>query len=154
MQPMNYNNGNPQYRTPISVTQPTPMQPTPMQPTPMQPTQIHYPYVPNPMPMPQPYSPAPVTVPTTTQPNPPSSELMDRMRQVQLLMVEIHRLESESREGNHQRLQELKQRVAELSAMDGRMPSETDSFQPPPAYPSDVKHSIGRSEHSAAGRGY
>ena len=58
------------------------------------------------------------------------------MRQVQMLMVEIHRLESESREGNHQRLQELKQRVAELSATDGPKPPQgsvpVDSLAPPP----------------------
>ena len=142
MQPMNFNNVNPQYRTPMSVTQPTPLQ---------------YPYVANSMPIPQPFSPAPITVPTTvpttTAPNPPSSDLMDRMRQVQMLMVEIHRLENEPREENHHRLQQLKQRVAELSATDGHTPSAPDSFQPPPAYPSDVKHSIGRPEYGAAGRG-
>ena len=152
MQPMNFNNNNPnpQYRTPMSVTQPSPLQyPTPLQ----------YPHMSNPMPIPQPFSP-PITVPTTnlppfspapitTQSTPPpnpatSSDLMDRMRQVQMLMLEIHRLEGESREENYQRLQELKQRVAELSATDMRtgpgMTSVPDSYQPPPAYPLDVKH--------------
>lgn len=156
MQPMNFNNPNPQYRTPMSITQPTPLQ---QYPAPMQ-----YPYVSNPMPIPQPFSP-PITVPNlnlppfspaptirvqTATPGPPnsgtSSDLMDRMRQVQLLMIEINRLEGESRDGNYQRLQELKQRVAELSATDMRtgpgMASAPDAFpsQPPPAYPLDVKH--------------
>lgn len=124
MQPTSFNSVNPQYRTPMSVTQPNP-----------------YPYVANPMPTHQPFSnsfsPAPISVPSPAPPNANTatvdSELMDRMRQVQILMVEIHRLESDSREGNHQRLQELKQRVAELSATDGRMPS--NSFPPPPGPP-------------------
>ena len=70
------------------------------------------------------------------------------MLEVQSLMVEIHRLESESREGNQQRLQALKQRVGELSATDGRMQG-MDSLQPPPAY--DVKQGVGRSEYGTAG---
>ena len=73
------------------------------------------------------------------------------MLEVQTLMVEIHRLEGESREGNQQRIQELKQRVGELSGTDGRMPVPDSFLQPPPAY--DVKQSIGRPEYGAAGRG-
>jgi hypothetical protein len=133
-----YQTSNSQYQTPMSVTRPIPLQ---------------YPHVANPMPIPQPFSPAPTI--STTLPNPATSNsnLMDRMQQVQMLMLEINRLESESREGNHQRLQELKRRVAELSAADGHrdMPSVPESLPPPPAYLSDAK-SIVRSEHGD-GRG-
>jgi len=155
MQPMTvYNNVNP-LNPPI--TQPTPLG-YPYNPQPLNPyvenPQPFNPYyanpqpvpsapitVPNqvahPMPIPQPFSPAPINPSTTPQNPATSSELMDRMRQVQMLMVDIHRLESE---GNHQRVQELKQRVAELSG--------TDS--PPPAYLPDVNRSIGKQEY---GRG-
>lgn len=59
-----------------------------------------------------------------------------------MLMVEIHRLESESGERNYQRVQELKQRVIELSNTDEHgysmhMPTDTithPSLRPPPAY--------------------
>ncbi|KAF8808495.1 hypothetical protein BYT27DRAFT_7189005 [Phlegmacium glaucopus] len=133
-----------------------PMQPTnpnyrsPMQPT--QPIPYHSPYVVNPpMPVPQPFYPTPVIPNPPLPPQPTESDLMERMRQVQLLMVEIHRLESESGERNEQRVQELKQRVIELSNPDRHgMPS--DPVQPPPAYPAHENDNKGRPEY-ADGRG-
>lgn len=91
------------------------------------------------MPVPQPFSPAPVpSLNPSTLSQPTESELMERMRQVQALMVEIHRLESESGERNGQRVQELRQRVMELSNTDehGRLHIPSGPVQPPPAYPS------------------
>jgi hypothetical protein len=57
---------------------------------------------------------------------------MDRMREVQILMVEIHRLENSSEERNSQRIQELKRRVMELSNTDEH--ESVHTAQPPPAY--------------------
>lgn len=118
-----------------------PMQPTnsqfqkPMPPTPpiLNPNQ----YLRNPIPMPisQPFVPSPVIPNSSSPPNPSTSDLMDRMRQVQILMVEIHRLENSSGERNSQRIQELKQRVMELSNTDEHEYVHTaPDSQPPPAY--------------------
>jgi len=180
MQPTIVNSYRP---SPMSVNQPAPLQhypygvnpvpipapqlfspagsapiavPNPVNPMPYSPAPITFPNPVNPMP----FSPAPITFPnpTTTPPNNPatSSELMDRMRQVQMLMVEIHRLESDPpSEGNQQRLQELRQRVAELSGTDTdkRMQYVPDPLAPPP-YLSDVNQSVGKPEYyGAAGRG-
>ena len=102
-----------------------------------------------PMPVPQPYFPAPVISSPSTPPQPTESDLMERMRQVQMLMVEIHRLENESVERNDQRLQELKQRVIELSNTDGhdRVYIPSDPAQPPPAYPAHENNSRERPKY-------
>ena len=93
---------------------------------------------------PQHFSPASTTTLPLTD---PATDGSDRMRQVQMLTAEIHRLESESREGNQQRIQELNRRVAELRGTDG-LPGPIFL---PPAY--DVKQNIGRTEYGADGRG-
>ena len=91
----------------------------------------------NPVPVPQVFPPV---VPVPSSPLQATSNLIDRMRQVQTLMIEIHRLESESGERNSQRVQELRQRVIELSDTNGQEPVHgpaeptPDSLQPPPAY--------------------
>ena len=159
VQPANFNSVNSHYGMPTQPTSlqyanyvPNPM-PNPQQfpPTPQQfpPTPQQFPPTPQPFFNPQP---SPITVPPTTLPNPATSSDgsdLNRMLQVQTLMLEIHRLESESREGNQQRLQELKQRVGELSGTGGIMQGP-DSLPPPPAY--DGKQSIGRPEYGAPGR--
>ncbi|KAF8888710.1 hypothetical protein CPB84DRAFT_1749443 [Gymnopilus junonius] len=62
--------------------------------------------------------------PSTTSPSPPppqSLSLMERMREVQMLMLDIHRLESDTT-GTHNRarIQELQHRVTELSNVDSQ----------------------------------
>lgn len=139
-----------------------PLQPTypnfqmPMQPT--QPIPSYNPYVVNPpMPFPQPFSSTPVIPNPSTPPQPTEPpDLMERMRQVQVLMVEIHRLESDPESGrNDQRVQELKQRVIELSNTDGqdRAHIPFDPVQPPPAYPSYENNSRERPKYGD-GSGY
>lgn len=151
IQPSNFNSVNSHYGTPTFNAQQTPMQ-YPYQTANSMPTPQHF----SPIPQSQSYftpQPSPITVPPTTLLNPggtgDNSDL-NRMMEVQSLMLEIHRLESESREGNQQRLQELKRRVGELNAMDGRMQG-LESLQPPPAY--DVKQGLGRPEYGVPGRG-
>jgi hypothetical protein len=125
---------NPQFRTPMPFT-----------PAILNPNQ--YPGNPTPMPVPQPFIPSPLISNLSSLPNSSTSDLMDRMRQVQILMVEIHRLESSPGERNTQRIQELKQRVMELSNTDGHesVPVHTTpDSQPPPAYfPRDGKSGRG-----------
>jgi hypothetical protein len=167
VQPANFNSVNSQYGMPMSKAQTTPSQypyhvANPVPPTPQEFTPSPQHFTPTPQqftPTPQPiYSgytpqPSPITVPPTTLPNPATTSDgsdLDRMLQVQRLMIEIHRLESESREGNQQRVQELKQRVGELSGTDVLMPVP-DFSQPPPAY--YTKQGIGRPEYGAPGRG-
>lgn len=96
------------------------------------------------MPVPQPFFSTPVIPNPSTPPQPTEPlDLMERMRQVQVLMVEIHRLESEPESGEwkNQRVQELKQRVIELSNTDGhdRVYIPSDPVQLPPAYPSNER---------------
>jgi len=67
-------------------------------------------------------------------------DLVERMRQVQIMMIEIHRLENESTSGNHrQRIQELQQRVMALSdtAPDTTIGSHQTTSNLPPAETSD-----------------
>jgi hypothetical protein len=64
--------------------------------------------------------------------------LTDRMHKVQMLMMEIRRLESDPGPNNRTRIQELQRRVAELS--DIQNPNVATSNQilgPPPAYSRD-----------------
>jgi hypothetical protein len=146
VQPSNFNSVNSHYGTPVYNGQQTPLQ------YPYQTMPTHQNFSPTPQPFYTP-QPSPITVPPTTLPNPGASSNssdLNRMLEVQSLMNEIHRLESESREGNQQRVQELKQRVGELNAMDGRMQG-LDSLQPPPAY--DGKQGPGRPEYGVAARG-
>lgn len=122
---------NPQFQTPMPLT-----------PAILNPNQYTVP-----MPVPQPFIPNPVIPNSSSLPNSSTSDLMDRMRQVQILMVEIHRLESSPGERNAQRIQELQQRVMELSNTDGHesVPVHTTpDSQPPPAYfPRDGKSGRG-----------
>ncbi|KAF9554692.1 hypothetical protein CPC08DRAFT_712704 [Agrocybe pediades] len=62
------------------------------------------------------------------------STLVDRMREVQTLMLEIHTLESEGGSNNNERIQELQRRVAQLSRTDGNSAS-VGSSDPPPYFP-------------------
>jgi len=156
IQPANFNSVNSQYGMPMSNAQTTPSQypyqvANPIPPTPQQFSPTPQQFSPAPQPIysgsgytPSPHwQPSPITVPPTTLPNPvtSSSDNSDlyRMQQVQRLVIEVHRLESESREGNRQRVQELKQRIGELSSTEGRM-TVPDPLQSPPVY--DVKQGI------------
>ena len=71
----------------------------------------------------------------------PSSDqtnLMDRMREVQALMLEIHRLESDPGPNNRSRIQELQRRVTELSdTQNSNVATSGQILGPPPAYAQD-----------------
>ena len=117
---------NPDFRTPMTPNPPT-LNPNQYNPIPLA------------TPVPQPVIPSSVISNSSSPPELAStSDLMDRMRQVQVLMVEIHRLENASGERNTQRIQELNQRVMELSSADRHEPTPasqpTPDSQPPPAY--------------------
>ncbi|KIM40790.1 hypothetical protein M413DRAFT_446168 [Hebeloma cylindrosporum] len=53
-------------------------------------------------------------LPPTANSLPEQTSLLDRMREIQTLMVEIHHLESDPGSNNHSKIQELQQRIAEL----------------------------------------
>ena len=106
-------------------------------PTPLnRPTLRSNPYLVNPTPVP----PSPVTRNTSSTPDSPASNLMDHMREVQLLMLEINRLEREPGERNSQHMRDLHQHVTELSNTNGLEPVHQpanitpDFEQPPPVY--------------------
>jgi hypothetical protein len=62
------------------------------------------------------------------------------MREVQMLMVEIHRLENDSRPNNRARIQELQQRATELSDTQNSDVAASGQMQrPPPAYLEDIQ---------------
>jgi len=66
--------------------------------------------------------------------------LADRMHEVQTLMIEIRRLESDPGPNHRTRIQELQRRVTELS--DTQNPNVSTSVQvigPPPAYTQDAR---------------
>lgn len=94
------------------------------------------PPMPMPVPIPQSLSPPPIN--RSPPPDSPPSDLIDRMRQVQMLMMEINRLQSASGERNSQRIQELQQRVVELSDTDGQavpLPQAMVDPRIPPPHP-------------------
>jgi len=75
-----------------------------------------------------------------TNPLPDQMSLVDRMREVQTLILEIHRLESDAGPNNRSRIQELQQRVTELSDTQNSNVAVTTSgpvLGPPPAYAQD-----------------
>jgi len=83
--------------------------------------------------------------PLRSAPSPPeqSSSLVERMREVQNLMLEIHRLESDtSSQNNRTRIQELQRRVTELSDTEAQPPpmpttGAVNNVTQPPPYTSD-----------------
>jgi hypothetical protein len=77
-----------------------------------------------------------------TNPSSGQTSLMDRMREVQTLMLEIHELESEPEPNNRSRIQELQRRITELS--DTQTSNAATSGQvlgPPPAYAQEGRDS-------------
>jgi len=63
---------------------------------------------------------------------------MDRMREVQTLMLEIHRLESDPGTNNRSRIQELQRKVTELSdTQNSNVATSGQILGPPPAYGQD-----------------
>ena len=120
---------------------PMPIIPNSHSPTPFTPNIVPPNSQVNPRPVPQAFSPASRLL-DSSYPNPSTSSLslIDRMQQVQTLMVDIHQLESKSGERNSQRVQELRQRVIELSDIDRREPvhnpadTTPNCLPPPPAY--------------------
>ena len=109
------------------------------------------PSFPVPQPAPAPSTPSPTQIspnnppvevhfPTPTAASSPQTQpisLMDRMREVQTLMLERHRLESDTSGANNRpRIQELQQRVTDLSDVEGSgtqaAVNARNSNQPPP----------------------
>lgn len=124
---------DPNIRPPQPIYEPYPSMPRPFNPTPIIPDQ---PFIPTPIIPDRPLTP-PHIIPNPSSP-PATSDLMDRMRQVQMLMVEIHLLENvPPAEQNTPLIQELKRRVMELSNTDGNVPTDAslDSRAPPPYVP-------------------
>jgi len=88
-----------------------------------------------------------ISQPTPTPFPPPIGEkevplaqggLMDRMREVQTSMAEIHRLESGPGPDNRERIQELQRRVTELSdTQNSNVTTPGQALGPPPAYVQD-----------------
>lgn len=118
---------------------PTHIIPNPNSPTPFTPNILLSNSRVNPLPVPQAFPPPPGIL-DSSYPNPSTSSLIDRMQQVQTLMVDIHQLENKSGERNSERLQELRQRVIELSDIDGHevvhnpVNTTPNCLPPPPAY--------------------
>ena len=86
---------------------------------------------------------SPELVRLSSPPNTPSN-LVDRMREVQTLMLEIHQLESEpGSNNNNEKIQELQRRVAQLSRTDaslnnnasGTTVPDPNANAPPPYFP-------------------
>jgi hypothetical protein len=68
--------------------------------------------------------------------------LVDRMREVQTLMLEIHQLESDPGPDNRLRIQELQRRVTELSdTQNSNVAASSLVLGPPPAYAQDGRNS-------------
>jgi len=66
--------------------------------------------------------------------------LADRMHEVQTLMVEIRRLESDPGPNNRMRIQELQRRVTELSDTENtHVSTSVQVIGPPPAYTQDAR---------------
>jgi len=109
----------------------TPSSPNFSLPPPSQPTQAPHPiFQPTPTPTPPPIGEKAVPLAQV--------DLMDRMREVQTLMVEIHRLESDPGPHNRERIQELQQRVTELSdTQNSNVTTSGQALGPPPAYVQD-----------------
>ena len=77
-----------------------------------------------------------------TNPLPDQMSLVDRMREVQTLMLEIHQLESDAGPNNRLRIQELQRRVTELSdAQNSNVATSGLVLGPPPAYAQDGRDS-------------
>jgi hypothetical protein len=73
-----------------------------------------------------------------TNPLPDQMSLVDRMREVQNLMLEIDRLESDAGPNNRSRIQELQRRVTELSdTQNSKVATFGLVLGPPPAYAQD-----------------
>jgi hypothetical protein len=79
--------------------------------------------------------PPPISEKPPTNPSSEQTSLMDRMQEVQTLMLEIHRLESDPGPNNRSRIQELQRKVTELSdTQNSNVATSGQVLGPPPAY--------------------
>ncbi|KIM41093.1 hypothetical protein M413DRAFT_445818 [Hebeloma cylindrosporum] len=82
--------------------------------------------------------PHPISEKRRTNPSSEQMSLVDRMQEVQTLMLEIHRLESDPGSNNRVRIQELQRRVTELSDTgNSNVATSGQVLGPPPAYAQD-----------------
>jgi len=131
----------PSYPPPPSPAYPrSPFPPTPPSPkfSPNPPSGPPLPTAPHSISGSQQISPPPATSDSEkppTNPSPDQMSLVDRMREVQTLMLEIHQLESDAGSNNRSRIQELQRRVTELSdTQNSNVATSGLVLGPPPAY--------------------